>query len=233
VSSPADSMLGAQLEAMLQRVGEYREQHMAGIRTRTAARVEQIVRDARKEARQRVHEAVGRERVRLAQGLRQAQARAELDARERAQHQTLALLQQMWQRIGAALEARWRAPPQRAAWIAAAVAQSAALLGGRPWRVECATGVCAEDRAQAEGSARAHGVSAIEWQLDPQLPAGLRVRTTGACLDATGAGLLALRVDVEALFLAEYAAVAGPTAQPSADASATGGETTRGAGAPR
>ncbi len=214
MSSPAPlSVLDAQIEAMLERVTQHRERRAGDIRAKAATQTLEIVRSARTEARESVHRAVTRERARLAQGLRQAEARAELESRRRAQLETRTLLKHMWEHVAAVLELRWRSDPQRGEWIAAAVEEAAQLLAGQSWRIEHAAGVSAEDRRRGESAALAGGARAIEWQLDGQLRAGLRVRSPGACLDATAAGLLARREEVEAAFLSEYRAVSTPSAQ--------------------
>jgi cell division septum initiation protein DivIVA len=210
VNSAVTSVLDAQVDAMLQRVRSHRERRAAEMRTATERQAAEIVQGARAEARQSLHRAVTRERARTAQGLRQAEARAELESRRRAQLETRALLGHMWEHIAEALEGRWRTDVQRDAWIAAAVGEAARLLTGQAWNIEHATGVSSEDRRRGEALARAAGATGVEWRLDAQTRAGLRVRAPGACLDATTEGLLAHREDIEAAFLWEYLA---PSAQ--------------------
>jgi vacuolar-type H+-ATPase subunit E/Vma4 len=200
-------VLEAQVDAMLQRVREHREERMAQLRTTAEREAATIVKGARAEARENLHRAVARERARMAQGLRQAEARAELESRHRAQLETRTLLAHMWQDIPSELEKRWRTAEGRAGWVAAAVAEGGRLMSGQAWRIEHAVGPTEEERRRGEALARAAGASGVEWQLDPQTRAGLRVRTPGACLDATTEGLLARREDVEAVFLSEYRAL--------------------------
>ncbi|HVP32181.1 MAG TPA: hypothetical protein VMT09_00905 [Steroidobacteraceae bacterium] len=222
MSSPAPrSVLEAQIEAMLERVNQHRERHAGEIRTRAAAQSLEIVRGARTEARESLHRAVARERARMVQGLRQAEARAELESRRRAQLETRTLLRHMWEKVAAVLESRWRSDAGRSAWIQAAIAEAAQLLAGQSWRIEHAAGVSADDRSGAESRGLAGGAGAIEWQLDAQLRAGLRVRSPGACLDATAAGLLARREEVEAAFLSEYLGLGGAQPPPGQPADAT------------
>jgi hypothetical protein len=211
LEAPPASILDVQFEALVAVVNERREQQLKDIRAKRDAQVREILQTARAEARESLHQAVARERARITQGLRQAQARAELESRQRAQRETLTLLRQMWERLDAALAGRWAEERTRAAWIAAAVQEAAQLLPGRPWRLEHAAGLSPEAQVGAGG---AHDV---DWHLEPQIRAGLRVRTSGACLDATVEGLLADREDIEALFLAEYL-TAGAAERPTAAA---------------
>jgi len=209
VSSPAPdampvSVLDAQVEAMLERVSQDRERRAAEIRARADKEKLEIVRGARAEARENLKRAVARERARMAQGLRQAEARAELESRRRAQLETRTLLEHMWEDVAAVLELRWADDAQRSDWIAAALAEAGQLLAGQNWHIEHAAGLSAEDRQRSESRALAGGARAVKWQLDSGLRAGLKVHSLGACLDATVAGLLARREEVEAAFLSEY-----------------------------
>jgi len=189
---------------MLQRLSEYRRRRSSEIRSSAENQTRDIVRGARTEARRNLHEAIARERARLAQGLRQAEARAELESRQRAQQETHTLLRHMWEHIAAALEARWHNESERGAWISAAMEEAGFLLAGRHWRIEHASELSAEERRRGDEQARAQGATDVEWQLVGQLRGGLRIRSPGACLDATIEGLLAERADVEAAFLSEY-----------------------------
>jgi len=211
VSEPtAPSLLEVQVDALLERVNQHRERRASEIRARTAKESSDIVRGARAEARKNLHEAVGRERARIAQGLRQAEARAELESRWRAQRETHTLLRHMWEGIAAALEARWDAKAERRAWISAAIEEATVLLGGREWCIDYGGDVSPEERERGERFARSRGARDVQWRPEPQLRAGLRIRAPGACLDATIEGLLVQRADVEAAFLSEYQTVGAP-----------------------
>jgi hypothetical protein len=209
-AAPA-SVLEVQVDALLERVAERRARRVSEIRTSTEAQIREIMRAARAEARASLHQAVVRERTRMAQGLRQAEAHAELESRQRAQLETLTLLRSMWEHLGAELAERWSGARPRGAWIAAALKQAGELFPGRAWRIEHAAGVSPEDRPLGEALARAAGAS-VEWVADTGLRAGLRVRAGPACVDASLDGLLAERADIEALFLAEY--LAAPAQEP-------------------
>lgn len=211
-AAPA-SLLDVQVDAMLERVSQHRDRRVREIEANTSRETRAIVRGARTEARDNVHQAVVHERARIAQGLQQAEARAELEARTRAQQQTLTLLEHMWELIAAELEQRWRGESSRSAWVVAATENARTLLGARSWRIEYAPGLSAADRRRSEELARAHSTCEIEWQPAPQLRAGLRISTIGACLDATIDGLLVERGDVEAAFLCEYLAAGSAVSQ--------------------
>jgi vacuolar-type H+-ATPase subunit E/Vma4 len=203
------STLDAQVEAMLQRVTRSRQERCDQMRAAVDSQAQEILRSGRAEARANVRRAVALERSRIAQGLRQAEASAELEARRRAQSETRRLLECMWTEIADALEARWRDPEHRRAWVEAALQQADLLLGERPsWRIEHGAGWSPEQRSALEKLASKRGARTTEWAYEPELRAGVRIRSEKVCLDATVQGLLAHRADIESAFLAEYLAAA-------------------------
>ena len=206
------SILDAQVDAMSQRVSKDRDSRCAQLRTGAEGQARDILRSARKEARANVHEAVARERKLGEQALRQAQASALLAERQRAQQETCALLQEMWAAITGVLESRWADPAHRKAWVQAAIRQAKTLLIGRSWRIEHDPGWSQEELGELVQlvSGKGEGGSAYEVALacDRGIRAGVRISTVGACLDATVAGLLVSRAQIESEFLAQYLALA-------------------------
>ncbi len=200
------SGLEGQVAALVQRITDDRERRCRQLRATAESQAHEILRSGRAEARASVHQAVSQERARVAQGLREAQARAELEASRRAQLKTRSLLDQLWTQIGGALESRWSDPQHRRSWIAASLRQAGLLLRGEAWSIEHGGEWSSEERVRLEELAAKCGARTIEWQRDPALRSGLRIRSDGAGLDATVDGLLARRADIEADFLAEFIA---------------------------
>jgi hypothetical protein len=200
------SVLDTQVAALLQRLATDRDRRCAELRTSTEGQARELLRSARKEALANVREAIARERKHAEQALRQAQASAALEVRERAQQVTRALLERMWAAIGGVLEARWADAARRRSWQQAAVRQAQALLSERSWRIEHGTG-CSEDELGAlmnlaAAGERSGAAREIELVCDPTVHVGIRIRTAGVCLDATVAGLLESRAEIESDFLA-------------------------------
>jgi hypothetical protein len=202
------SALEIQVEGLLERVTHDREQRCGQLRRAADAQVEEILSSAREQVRTNRRRAIGEERTRIEQGLKQAEALAELELRRRAQQETQTLLQHMWAEIETALERRWSDPVRRREWAEAAIANAATLIGGRPWRIEQGPGWLQAERDALEAYAKAKGSGTVEWVCDDTLHKGLRIRTKGVCLDATIPGLLSARDAMESAFLAEYLAAA-------------------------
>ncbi len=202
------SVLDAQVSALMQRVLADRDRRRAQMRASTDGEVREMLRAARQEARANVREAALRERKHAEQALRQAQAAAALELRRQEQRTACALLQDMWVAVGDVLEARWADAACRKSWLEEAVRQARDLLSDRRWRIEHGAGWSQAERGALAALACADAVGGaprtVELVCDPAVRAGIRIRTPGACLDATAAGLLASRAEIESEFLALY-----------------------------
>lgn len=211
-STPA-GVLDAQVEALLERIATNRDRHCAQLRSATELHARDLLRSARKEALADVRAASARERKQAEQALQQAVATAALETRQRAQAATRTLLAVMWSAIDGVLEARWSDAAHRKSWLEAAVHQANCLLSEPSWRIEHGAGwpneelgaLAALSAGDERGPARA-----LELACDPSLRAGIRIRTAGACLDATPVGLLASRAEIESEFLAQYLSLGKP-----------------------
>ena len=202
------SVLDAQVGALMQRVIADRDRHCAQMRASTDGQVREMLRAARQEARANVREAIVRERKHAELALRQAQAGAALELRQQEQRTARALLLDMWAAIGGVFEARWADAACRKSWLEEAVRQARGLLSDQRWRIEHGAGWSQAERdalaALAAGGAVDAAPRTVELVCDPAIHAGIRIRTPGACLDATVAGLLASRTQIESEFLARY-----------------------------
>ncbi len=205
------SILDAQVEALLLRVAADRDRRCAELQASTALQARELERSARKEALANVREAIKRERRHAEQTLRQAQAGASLQVRQRAQQATRLLLTSMWAAIVGVLDARWADAARRKSWLQAAVRQAQGLLSERTWRIEHGEGWTEDERtalAKLSAAGEDRGPAReVELVCDPTVRAGIRIRTSGACLDATAAGLLVSRAQIESEFLAQYLAL--------------------------
>jgi len=211
-SGAPPSVLDAQVAALLRRVDSDRDRRCSELRSSAATQARALLRSARKEALGNVREAVARERKHAEQALRQAEAGAALEVRQRAQQATHNLLAAMWAAMRGALESRWADAAGRESWLRAAIRQAHALLLERAWRIEHGDGWSEDERGALAKLAAAGDERGpprdVELACDPTVRAGIRVRTAGACLDATVTGLLTSRGQIEAEFLAQYLALA-------------------------
>ena len=198
----AETVLEVQTRALLHRLE--REQ---GLRTRraqedAAEQARDIARRARSEARARVHQAVLDTRREIESAIARRTAAIETRRRSARQATLRRLLDDAWQRLPAALEARWEQPDARATWCRSACAQATrSLLRTERVVVELDPRWRDELAPVAQAALRAGGV--IEVEAVDGLGVGLRLRGGRACIDATVRGLVAARERVAAELLAE------------------------------
>jgi len=214
--SPEDIAL--QEQALIDRVQRSTQARCERAAEQSHRQSNEMLAQARTEARQRLRRAVREERSRGQQALIQAQAQADLEQRQHEQGQLQQLLKAMWQELPERLAARWQDPAQQRAWIETALEAAAPLLPGRPWTLELASVLDEPVRTALEARARQLGAVQVSWVQDGAMGPGVRIRSGGACVSATVAGLLARRADIEADFLAAYLA---PTLAPDAGAAPT------------
>ena len=165
------------------------------------AQARTLLREARSAARRSVHEALAAERRRGNAEL--AAARAACDTRRRLgqQRRSAALLDVAWTALPDALVLRWQRHPERTAWCARALTIARATLPSCDWTI-----VHPSDWPPAERDAfgaeiqRATGAFP-SFRADPAVRAGMAIAAGNASVDATLAGLVADRAEIEASLL--------------------------------
>jgi len=186
-----------QMQALLALVDADRVTKCDAILGEARERAAASLAEAHAEARERMRAAFAEERARRDE--RVAAARANLQTRRRlaAQRRTAALLAAAWQRLPAALLARWRQTATRETWTRSVVAHAQARLPDGPWRITHAPGWPAAER---EALVRTLG-AAPEFVEDADAGAGLKIAAAGNVVDGTLAGLTVDRAEVGARLL--------------------------------
>lgn len=205
--SAPDSIVQAQMEALLRRVA--REQEMLSRKARDAAaeQARGIVARAREEARVRTRQASEQARQSVERALADRRAALETAARQREQALLRKLMDEAWATLPGALDATWRDAAARRSWCEAACALARRIvMGGGAFTIELDTTAPADAEDCARRSVSNGGDAAPVVRVDG-LGAGLRIRRGLACVDATATGLLASRERIEAELLAELDAL--------------------------
>lgn len=159
----------------------------------------EILSDARRTARTRMHEAIAHERARSAEALAKARAARQTELHKRRLAQLKSKLDQAWSALPRALERRWQQDEQRLDWCKSAIALARNRLLGSSWRMQIAAPGLRDDERQ-----RIANVPDVEIAIEDRndLRAGLIIATPGAILDASIDGLLSDRPRIEALLVA-------------------------------
>jgi hypothetical protein len=192
----------AQLTALLKLLESTRLDKTAALTEETDRQIRDILRGARKVAREKLGRAVRHERAHARQVLRHLEAAVETRRNEAARVRDAALLEAAWPRLEAALKARWTDSRERRLWLHAALGTAAGILPEGLWRVSHPAGVTPEEISAALDDAAAGLRVSLEFHEDPALNDGLVIETAAARLDATIAGLLVRRRAIESALLA-------------------------------
>lgn len=189
------------LDELLRHIREELTRECRQIEVRAQQMARGILREARREARQRVGKALAARRKDVRAHLVQERAAVETRLRRQRQKMSRKALDENWPALEMMLLERWGSMEARRAWAQAALRQARAQLVSEHWRVVHPASWSADERSVALTSIDADGLQ-LQWQADPELKAGLRIEAQGASIDATSSGLLARRDEIEGLVLA-------------------------------
>lgn len=201
--SAPESIVQAQMEALLRRVAREQEMLARKARDEAAEQARTIVARAREEARARARQARDEAHQSIERALADRRAALETAARQREQALLRRLMDDAWAELPRELAAAWKDAAARRAWCDAACALARRIvMGAGAFRVELDADA-PSDAAEHARRALAEGGDAPAVTLVGGLGPGLRIRHGLACVDATAGGLLASRERVEAELLAE------------------------------
>jgi hypothetical protein len=206
MNSPSP-IVRAQTEALLRRVAADRDARVRETRHDGERAAHELLVRARRDARTRVQSAIAEERQLHARTLADRRAALDTEDRQRAQALLGGLVASAWAHLPAALAARWTDSGGASEWCLAAGTQARAVLP-RDAAVVVEIDATSDAARQAVVLALLEraGLGALQASPVPGLGAGLRLRAGVACIDATVAGLLASRDQVEAALLADIEA---------------------------
>lgn len=195
--------LAARSQALLDLVEAHRCEQCEAIVAAAEQQAAAARTQARTEARRRLREAWAEEQARSQARIAAAQAELQTRRRLHEQAQAAAWLKLAWQRLPAALQARWADAAARRAWVDAALAEARRVLAAGDWRIVHAPGW--PDAERREFAARQHsaGGARLDFVEQADLQAGLRVVAGRNVVDATLAGLTADREEIGAGLLGE------------------------------
>jgi hypothetical protein len=205
--SAPESIVQAQMEALLRRVA--REQEMLSRKARDAAEEQArvILARAREEARARARQARDEAHQSVERALADRRAALETAARQREQALLRKLMDDAWEVLPRELQAAWMDSAARRSWCESACALARRIvMGGGAFAIELDEGAPA-DAADRARQALADGAGSPTVTRVAGLGPGLRIRHGLACVDATANGLLASRERIEAELLAELDAL--------------------------
>ncbi len=192
----------AQSDALLQDLEQQTTEECRTVIATAQRDANALVAQARSSARRRTHDVIEELRKEGIRRLANAKARAETEARQRAQQRALEVIQRAWPLLAEALAERWRDPAARLVWTDEVARCGRDQLNAEGWVVEHPVDWREDERQNFLKSQGASGDTAT-FVASSELAVGIKISAGEATLDATPHGLLADRSAVAALLLAE------------------------------
>lgn len=187
-------------DALLAVIEEDRARQCEAIEAEARRTCSQLLGEARTAARARMREALVHERRRLRDQLAAIDAAFATEVRLHDQRGFRALLDKTWQRLPAALAARWADPGQRSAWVHHIIESAREVLPVAPWTIAHGPGWPLPEREMLAESLERLGIEAAFVEQAAFGP-GLEVRCHGNRVDGTATGLTADAGEVGARLL--------------------------------
>lgn len=189
------------LSALLRIADDFRAERCDALLSAADAESRRILGEAHRGARRRLREALTPGRDRHATEIADAGTRLATQRRLRGQRRLVAALDEARPRIEAALRHRWQTSGGRARWAAHHLAIAMKRLPAAPWIIRHAPEWAADERELAARWLQGHGIADVRFEPDAAIEAGVKVITGHNTLDASLAGLLADRTEIEARLL--------------------------------
>ncbi len=199
-----DSIVRMQVDALMELLEQSRSAQCQQAREGAELQAAQLLRRARRAARERVSKAAHEERARLEREVRMVEAEIETEQRRRARRHDSTLIETGHKLLAEALAARWAEADTRREWTACALDEAADVLLGRDWTLEHPADWPEDERKQAIELARERCGATLAVKSAERLDAGLRIRSGGALVDMSVPGLLANERTIEGELLAEF-----------------------------
>jgi len=204
--STRSAVVESQLKSLLQLVEQQQAEECARIQANTRRQEREILDQAYRQARVRMHEAIVTERRRSARQLESTRARLKTRRRQHEHHLALLMLHRGWEALREALIACWRNPRSQRQWCDNILSRAQAVLPDGHWNIEHPSGWRRTPARKFSDKVEQATGQVPTLSPNSDLNAGLRVCVGTACVDGTlgepGVGLLADRTRVEARLLA-------------------------------
>lgn len=191
------------IDELLKVVDEYRERECHAIREAARTQAADIVTNAHRIARERLHAAVLSERKRMQERVETARVQLETEQREHARQAKGALLREAWAHLAELVRKRWQDPDARRQWLSALVELGVKLLPHASWQVRHPQDWDPSDQTWLAEKLLAGTGQPPTFAPDANIIAGVRFEVDGATLDGTLEGILADRAATESLLLSE------------------------------
>jgi len=197
------SVVDAQLQHLLEVVASDRDKRCHAVIEETTELARQVVKQAHHDARAQIHEDFSELREQIRQRLTSAEAQQQTRMRMLRQKADQDFLDAAWLPLQQALQRHWQQAEHRKQWVMQLIEKAAATLIDPHWLIEHPQDWPAPECNTLKDKLRSDFECIPSFEAHPEITAGLRICTAGACVDGSIEGLLQQRTHIEALLLAE------------------------------
>ena len=190
------------LEHLLDVVAANRDKRCAEENKRARRQADEIIRQAHKTCRARMHRHINALREKYRVRSSSAYARNQTMLRNQQQKADRAMLDQAWPDLRDAMQTFWNNQASRKEWIEAAMASALSRVLGYVWRVEYPRGLDEEELKMLKQEIGQIKGNEPEFVAQGDVVAGIRIIVDGTVIDATLEGLLNQKSTIEATMIA-------------------------------
>lgn len=197
------SIVDAQVQRLLEIVNNYQQEQCGVLSEQAGQQSQQIIRQAYREARLRLHHDIQDSRQHMQQELSATRAKLHtmmMQQRHRADQEFLA---QSWELLVAKLMQRWQKPEQRKLWVQKIFDTAIQVLPAEQWQVAHPPDWPTAEKKQFEEMVSHNAQKQLVIAPDAEMKAGIRISADGALVDGSLDGMLSDRVRIESEVLAQ------------------------------
>lgn len=200
-SEPEPQHQAETVEHLLAIVIENREKRCAQLRDNAQQQAREIIQQAHRKSRARMHRHVVALREKHGQRVSSAVARNQTQLRKQRQKADRAIADRAWPLLREAIQALWGRAETRRKWLEAVIANAAARLLHSGLRIEHPADMNENELSWMKQQIENSGKRA-ELRVDEDIEAGVRIVAQGTVIDATLDGLLKQKTTIEAMLIA-------------------------------
>lgn len=199
----SSGIVPAQVERLLNVVHEYQQAQCRQILTQSAQEAQQILHQAYRDNRRRVHQDILARRESMRRQIASAQAKRHTLSKKYQYAADRRYLDQAWDLLQAELAKRWQQQEQRQRWVQKILGTALTRLAGSDWVVEHPHSWTVAEQQHFMDQVRQHSEVMVKFATSPDIAAGIRICAGGATIDGSLSGLLADRSRIESELLAQ------------------------------
>jgi F0F1-type ATP synthase membrane subunit b/b' len=197
------SIVDAQVQRLLEIVNKYQQEQCDVLLEQANQQSQQIIRQAYRDARLRMHRDIQDSRQNMQQELSATRAKLHtmmMQQRHRADQEFLA---QSWELLVKKLMQRWLKLQSRKLWVQNVIDTAIQVLPANEWKIVHPQDWSDTETSHIEDLVAGNSPRRLAFVADTNMKAGIRISADGAVVDGSLEGMLTDRVRIESEVLAQ------------------------------